>query len=197
MRPHPPMVLTDFPYLLTTQPDWTNSANTPFSTSSYTRFSTAGSTAYEPNQLGQTSYENSPSQYSLIQGEARPDFMAVDPSQLAYPDHSTSPTNGGYSAISPSLLTSSQPVLKKTRVASQKVKEQADRKRKLGARFYCKYCTSDFTTKHNLQHHENAHEGKKLYHCPKCKSSFSVPRSRDRHCKSCKGGSSDSPSTQQ
>ncbi|KAJ3741796.1 hypothetical protein DFH05DRAFT_1527471 [Lentinula detonsa] len=198
MRPQPHMVLTNFPYVPTTQPetDWTNSADTSFSNSSYTLFHTAGSTTYEPNQVGQTSYENSPSQYSLIQGEVRPDLMAVDPSQLAYQDHSTPRINEEYTAISPSLLTSSQPVLKKNKVASQKVKERADSKRKSSARFYCKYCTSDFTAKHNLQYHENSHEGKKLYPCPHCKSPFSVPRSRDRHGKSCKGRRiSDSPDT--
>ncbi|KAJ3979760.1 hypothetical protein F5890DRAFT_1478278 [Lentinula detonsa] len=197
-RPQLSMVLTNFPYGPTTQPetDWKNSANTPFSTSPYALFHTAGSATYEPNQLGQTSYENSFSQYSLKQGEGCPDFMAVDPSQLAYQDHSTPRINEEYTAISPSLLTSSQPVLKKNKVASQKVKERADSKRKSSARFYCKYCTSDFTAKHNLQYHENSHEGKKLYPCPHCKSPFSVPRSRDRHGKSCKGRRiSDSPDT--
>ncbi|KAJ3796114.1 hypothetical protein GGU11DRAFT_166829 [Lentinula aff. detonsa] len=194
------MVLTNFPYVQTTQPETgrKNSADTPFSTSSYTLFPTAGSTTYEPNQLNQTSYENFPSQYPLIQGEVRPDFMAVHPPQLPYPDHSTPRINEEYSAISPSLLTSSPPVLKKNRVASQKVKERADSKRKTSARFNCKYCNSDFTAKHNLQYHENSHEGKKLYPCPHCESPFSVPRSRDRHSKSCKGRrSSDSPGTYQ
>ncbi|KAJ3811021.1 hypothetical protein F5876DRAFT_9677, partial [Lentinula aff. lateritia] len=71
-------------------------------------------------------------------------------------------------------------------VASTKVTEASNRRRKLSPRFRCFVCHADFTAKHNLQFHENSHKGKKPYTCRYCGSSFTVPRSRVRHERKCK-----------
>ncbi|KAF9068652.1 hypothetical protein BDP27DRAFT_1403035 [Rhodocollybia butyracea] len=71
----------------------------------------------------------------------------------------------------------------KLTVATSKVREAAVRKRKFSGpgKYKCSRCGDDFTTKHNLQHHENAHKGLKPYMCAYCSQAFTVPRSKDRH----------------
>ncbi|KAJ3932257.1 MAG: hypothetical protein NXY57DRAFT_131812 [Lentinula lateritia] len=189
-----PVVFTDFSYTPGSQPSsWPESAYTQFSSSPYSPFPpTPGVSTYESNQSSGHLYQNSPTNYSILQGEMSPGFRIIDPqghyTVTAYPDTTAPPADEGLTMISPSSLTSFEFGLKKATVASTKVREQADRKRKSQARFYCSFCSADFTAKHNLQFHENSHKGEKPYACRYCSTSFTVPRSRDRHEKNCKQG---------
>ncbi|KAJ3773749.1 hypothetical protein FB446DRAFT_513194 [Lentinula raphanica] len=210
MRPPSlPMVDTNFSYIPNTQPptSWSNSANTPFNPMPTSPFpfypeNKAAALAYDQNQLDHASYA---SPYSLTSGEAHfmmgprvDDTVAIGGGLIADSPYSpTGPNNflddtvaidGGFVADNPSSSSSHLPAfpIRKT-VGSLKVKQQANSKRKTTATFRCKYCGSDFTAKHNLQYHENSHEGKKPYPCPYCiDKAFTVPRSRDRHVKTCK-----------
>ncbi|KAJ3904369.1 hypothetical protein F5879DRAFT_1032011 [Lentinula edodes] len=164
IRPQPPMVFTDFSYVPSTQPSsWPESAYTQPSSSPYSPFPpTPGVSGYESNHSGGHLYQNLSANYPNSQGEINPGFRIIDP-QGHYTAYPAPPVDEGLTMISPSSLTSFEFGLKKATVASTKVREQADRKRKSQARFYCSFCSADFTAKHNLQ-------------CESFLASFEVPR---------------------
>ncbi|KIK04883.1 hypothetical protein K443DRAFT_92256 [Laccaria amethystina LaAM-08-1] len=57
----------------------------------------------------------------------------------------------------------------------------------LPGRFACNLCPQDFTAKHNLNNHINAHFQKKTHRCTDgCGSSFGTRSSLTRHRKKCK-----------
>ncbi|KAJ3923311.1 hypothetical protein F5877DRAFT_74479 [Lentinula edodes] len=164
IRPQPPMVFTDFSYVPSTQPSsWPESAYTQPSSSPYSPFPpTPGVSGYESNHSGGHLYQNLSANYPNSQGEINPGFRIIDP-QGHYTAYPAPPVDEGLTMISPSSLTSFEFGLKKATVASTKVREQADRKRKSQARFYCSFCSAHFTAKHNLQ-------------CESFLASFEVPR---------------------
>ncbi|KAJ4488485.1 hypothetical protein J3R30DRAFT_944341 [Lentinula aciculospora] len=174
MRPQPPAVLTDFSYTTSSMqsPSWPESANTLYSVSPY---SPLPQTLAEPsygvsNQLNGPSYQNVfPPDYWLPQNNTYPEHSPIDPRLDATSHSSSSAIHADEGSIaSPSSLIADEPLLKRATVASPKI------------------CHADFTTKHNLKYHLNSHNGAKPYICDFCGSSFTVPRSKDRHQKKCK-----------
>ncbi|KAJ3895888.1 hypothetical protein GG344DRAFT_72722 [Lentinula edodes] len=150
MRPQPPMVFTDLPYTSGTQPSsWPESAQ-PSSSPCSPFPPTPGVSGYEWNQSGGHLYQNLSTSYPNSQGEINPGFRIIDP-QGHYTAYPAPPVDEGLTMISPSSLASFEFGLKKATVASTKVREQADRKRKSQAKFYCSFCSAGFTAKHNLQ----------------------------------------------
>ncbi|KIK63596.1 hypothetical protein GYMLUDRAFT_71735 [Collybiopsis luxurians FD-317 M1] len=71
----------------------------------------------------------------------------------------------------------------RSKVASDKVRMNAELKRKGPAKFLCEACGATFTAKHNLGFHMNSHNGIKPYSCEVCGETFTAPRSKDRHLK--------------
>ncbi|KAJ3878848.1 hypothetical protein F5051DRAFT_487077 [Lentinula edodes] len=150
MRPQPPMVFTDLPYTSGTQPSsWPESAQ-PSSSPCSPFPPTPGVSGYEWNQSGGHLYQNLSTSYPNSQGEINPGFRIIDP-QGHYTAYPAPAVDEGLTMISPSSLASFEFGLKKATVASTKVREQADRKRKSQAKFYCSFCSAGFTAKHNLQ----------------------------------------------
>ncbi|KAJ4479473.1 hypothetical protein C8R41DRAFT_922691 [Lentinula lateritia] len=119
-----PVVFTDFSYTPGSQPSsWPESAYTQFSSSPYSPFPpTPGVSTYESNQSSGHLYQNSPTNYSILQGEMSPGFRIIDPQghYTAYPDTTAPPADEGLTMISPSSLTSFEFGLKKATVASTK-----------------------------------------------------------------------------
>lgn len=74
-------------------------------------------------------------------------------------------------------------------VASAEHVAASNRRRTTGSgRFTCDLCPENFTSKHNLQNHQNSHYGRKNHQCmPEgCGSDFATQSSLVRHRKTCK-----------
>ncbi|KAK7464299.1 hypothetical protein VKT23_006466 [Stygiomarasmius scandens] len=53
-------------------------------------------------------------------------------------------------------------------VATEKVKKCALSKRKITGQYFCKFCSADFTARHNLKNHLNSHIGFRPFPCMWC-----------------------------
>ncbi|KAF9260038.1 hypothetical protein L218DRAFT_989781 [Marasmius fiardii PR-910] len=67
-------------------------------------------------------------------------------------------------------------------------------RRKKEAKHFCPLCKKDFTEKHGLDNHLNAHYGRKPFACGGCRKEFTTRHTRDRHVKTCPSFQSQSQS---
>ncbi|KAL0575496.1 hypothetical protein V5O48_006481 [Marasmius crinis-equi] len=92
--------------------------------------------------------------------------------------------NNKRSTASPSGRSAFRPV-----VASEEVVLASKSRRTTRTpRFPCPVegCPADFTAKHNLKNHLNAHNGVKPYGCPHCERSYTTSHVLNRHMTTCK-----------
>ncbi|KAJ7036304.1 hypothetical protein C8F04DRAFT_483801 [Mycena alexandri] len=71
-------------------------------------------------------------------------------------------------------------------VATLATRRAAKFRRKKDAPFVCRFCSADFTAKHNLKNHLNSHDSVKNFMCDKCFESFGTAHVLRRHVKKCK-----------
>ncbi|KAJ7613969.1 hypothetical protein FB45DRAFT_260156 [Roridomyces roridus] len=154
----------------------------------------------DPSDIARESY-TWPDIWSSLGRKRRPSFEDQSPggrlsfldSGLSTPDtHSpVSPSTFSFlSAPSPSSSTHEAHTdgqsLPRLVVGSHANAHAARQRRKRPARFQCGRCKATFTARHNLTHHENAHDGIRPYACPRCEGTFTTPGTAARHSKTCK-----------
>ncbi|KAJ8088494.1 hypothetical protein PM082_022567 [Marasmius tenuissimus] len=83
-----------------------------------------------------------------------------------------------------------QPGFRPVVASDEVVHASKSRRTTTGPRFKCDMdgCNADFTAKHNLKNHINAHKGVKNYVCTFCDRKYTTSHVLNRHKKTCKQG---------
>jgi hypothetical protein len=123
----------------------------------------------------------SSSQASFSNGSSRGDTL-VQPSQLMLEMLPHPPVHLANEHMpSPALSSSPSSPSFKDVVASDKIVQASNLRRRREAKHQCEHCGQTFTAKHNLQNHIYSHTGVRPFKCPECSQTFVTSGVLNRH----------------